>query len=418
MDENYYSKLINCKTKSDIFKLCYDFCSSIFEIDSAGVYFFDETRDFLVCRYRYGANEFSQIDDKISSGQLKSIIVRTALENTPQIIEDTENDLRSQSYIAKKFGVMSIISYPLQVFGVVQGVISFDFKKAVKFNTHKFQKLTLFINYANMIYENTMLLEKISNQDKNFKLELEKKTIELESINERLLLTGRLSALGQLASGVAHEIKNPLAIIKMLINTIDSELSSENKIKDDIIVVKSEIERLEEIVNHFLNFARPKKVERKPSNINDIILEVYDFLKIKLNDLNILVNMDLYLPSQTIMIDPNQIKQVFINILLNSIEACKNKLPAYINIKTMILSKEKGTFMKIDISDNGPGIKEDIISQIFTPFTTGRSDGLGLGLSICYRIISDHNGTITAKNRLSGGAKFEIILPVSAESIF
>jgi C4-dicarboxylate-specific signal transduction histidine kinase len=68
--------------------------------------------------------------------------------------------------------------------------------------------------------------------------------------------------------------------------------------------------------------------------------------------------------------------------------------------------------MKVEISDNGPGIKEKIISQIFDPFTTGRMDGLGLGLSICYRIISDHGGKITAKNQLSGGAKFEILLPV------
>ena len=410
--DKYFEILLNAQSKNDIYKSCFDYCKTILKTDRCRVYFFDDSRDFLICRYRFGQMVYSASDDKISANQSRSIVVRTALENAPQIIEDIYQDSRADTKVIENLGVSSIISYPLQFSGIVQGVISFDFTEKTPFSRQKLESLTTVIRLAAVLHENWILKEKVSEQDSEYKKELEKKSIELDRMNEQLLLRGRLSALGQLASGVAHEIKNPLAVIKMLINTIDSEIEATSKFKNDFTVMKTEIERLEEIVNHFLNFARPRKVEKLPVNINDLILDVCDFLKIKFNDMNIFVNMDLYVPAKNIMLDANQIKQVFINIFLNAIEACKTCPSALIHVKTLLVSKKSGTVMKVEISDNGPGIKEEIISQIFDPFTTGRTDGLGLGLSICYRIITDHGGKITAKNRLSGGAKFEILLPV------
>ena len=410
--EKLLEMLLEARTKSDIYKSCFTYCASVLKAERCSVYFFDETRDYLICRYRFGQLINNSSDDKISAAQLKSIVVRTALENRVQIIEDIYSDSRADTRVIENLGVSSILSFPIQLLGIVQGVISFDFLKCVKFKQSHIDSLSTALRYAAAIHENRILKEKLSHQDNEFKKELEKKSVELDRVNEQLLLRGRLSALGQLASGVAHEIKNPLAVIKMLINTIDSEIESAGKFKNDFSVIQTEIERLEEIVNHFLNFARPKNVEKRMVNINDLIFDVYDFLKIKFKDMNIFLNMDLYVPAKNIMLDANQMKQVFINIFLNAIEACKNCSSAYINVKTLLVSKENGTSMKVEISDNGPGIKEEIISQIFDPFTTGRMDGLGLGLSICYRIISDHGGKITAKNQLSGGAKFEILLPV------
>ncbi len=413
----YYNELLQCKSQEDLFGTCYSYAQELFTPERARVYFFNETRDFLICRFRFGQLSYSDGDDKISADQVKSVIVRTIVENNPQIVRDIYADSRVDVRVLEKLGVNSIISIPIHFTKEAWGAISFDFKEKEKFDEEKIVALVTFIRMASLIRENALLTDQINEVDNKLKEELEKKRYELERVNEQLLLKGRLSSLGQLASGVAHEIKNPLAVIKMITTALFNETDEKNEIKNDLSVIKSEILRLEEIVNHFLNFARPKKVEVQPVNINEILLEVNDFLKIKFKSSNINVNMDLYIPFQKIDADKNQLKQVFLNILLNAYEVCKELENAYIDIKTLIISRKNGRFLKIEISDNGPGIKEDIISQIFTPFTTGRSDGLGLGLSICFRIISDHGGKITAKNRLSGGAKFEILLPIDKEKV-
>jgi signal transduction histidine kinase len=413
---SYYNGLLHCKSQKELFEMCYMYCQGLLNPDSGRVYLFDETRDFLICRFRFGSTHYSDRDEKISAEQSKSVVARTAVENAPQIIKDIHSDNRAEVNILEKLGIKSIISIPILYLGAAQGVISFDFKEINDFNDNDIIALITFVRMAALIRENSLLNEQLNKQDEYFKNEIEKKTLELDKINEQLLLKGRLSALGQLASGVAHEIKNPLAVIKMIVSTVDQELSEKDTHKNDIGVVKSELERIDEIVNQFLNLARPKKFEKSKVNINDLLLEVYEFMKIKFTKADIKVNLDLYIPIKEIYIDKNQMKQVFVNILLNAYEICKDRQEAYINIKTFLVSRKNNVYLKIDISDTGPGIKEEIISQIFTPFTTSREDGLGLGLSICYRIISDHGGTITAKNRLSGGAKFEILLPLQKQN--
>lgn len=410
--KDYYSILLHCKSQKDLFETCYSYCREYFSPERCRVYFFNETRDFIICRFRFGTTSYGDGDDKISAEQSKSIIVRTIIENSPQIIRDIYCDSRVDARVLEKLGINSVISVPIHYTKRAWGAISFDFKEQQDFADEKIIALLTFIRIASLIRENSLLYERMNIVDEELKNELEKKRQELEMVNEQLLLKGRLSALGQLASGVAHEIKNPLAVIKMISNTMYNEMEEKSAFKNDLNVIKSEIHRLEEIVNHFLNFARPKKVETSPVNINDLILEVYDFMKIKFNSADIKVNMDLYIPLKKINADKNQLKQVILNILLNAYNVCKDMEEAYIIIRTLITSRKSGRFLKIEIADTGPGIKEEIISQIFTPFTTGRPDGLGLGLSISYRIISDHGGKITAKNRLSGGAKFEILLPL------
>jgi signal transduction histidine kinase len=407
----FYLDLYESPNKDTLFKTCYSYCQSILNSKSCSIYFFDDARDYLLCKYRFGDTFYPDVDYRISSKQTKSLVVRTAIENTTNIVNDIKKDERVDYEALSKLGVQSFIAIPIEISGSVQGVISFDFKNKIKFKQDMLDDINAFIKITSTILENQLLTNKVNRLDYRFKEEMEKKSIELESINRQLLLSGRLSALGQLASGVAHEIKNPLAVIKMLIATMDSEIGGESELKNDINVVKSEIMRIEEIVNHFLNFARPKTVEKKPEDINKIISEVFDFLKIKIKEKNIKLSFELYSPLKKIQVDKNQIKQVFLNIILNGIEAVKNDENGELNIKTLVVSKKSGNFLQIEVNDNGPGIDEKIISSIFEPFTTGRQDGLGLGLSICYRIISDHGGSIFAKNRLSGGAKFEINLP-------
>jgi len=411
----FYETLLSASSKEEIFRICFNLAKKLFNPDAGRVYLFNETRDFLVNRFKYGQSYNIDGDDKISSSQFKSIIVRTAIENSFQIIEDTSKDRRVEKRIMQKFNIKSIIAIPIEIMGITQGTITFDFKKKLNFDESKFDELITFIKTASLIIERVELIKKVTTLDNQMKEELEKMSLKLEQANEKLLISGRMSALGQLASGVAHEIKNPLAVIKMLIDTLDNEEDKGNKFKDDIKVIKSEIIRLEDIVNHFLNFARPKKIQKTDENINDLITEVVDFLKIKFQ--NIDVKLDLYTAIKNILIDRNQMKQVFINILLNAIEACKNINSPVIEINTSIISRPEGRYIKIVVLDNGKGIQEDIIDRIFEPFTTTRDDGLGLGLSITYRIIADHGGNIVAMNRLTGGAKFDITFPEKTSMI-
>ncbi len=221
----------------------------------------------------------------------------------------------------------------------------------------------------------------------------------------------RLAIIGQLAAGVAHEINNPLTGILLYCDLMLKNFPDDSPYKKNLIRINNEAQRCKTIVKGLLDFAREKKPEIKKASVNELLESTLNLLKTQAIFLNTNLKLDLDKNLPSINIDPGQIQQVFINIIMNGVEAMEGK--GELTIKTEF--SEDKNFVVVSISDTGPGIKPEHIKKIFDPFFTTKeaSHGVGLGLSISKRIIDDHKGLIEVHSELGKGATFKIYLPIN-----
>jgi len=221
-----------------------------------------------------------------------------------------------------------------------------------------------------------------------------------------------LAALTTLSAGVAHEIKNPLASIDIHIQLLNREIAKFDQeqmknIKNFLAIVKEEIDRLNSIVQDFLFAVRPMSMSLSSENINVIIREMMDFLKYELMDADIEVVLELDEDLPDVVVDPKYLKQAFLNIVKNSIQAIKEG--GEIRIKTE--ETQEGDVV-VHVIDNGEGIPQELMGKIFEPYFTTRKSGTGLGLVIVYKIIKELGGDIKIKSEPGEGTTFSIRLPV------
>lgn len=243
---------------------------------------------------------------------------------------------------------------------------------------------------------------------------IKKRDEELKKYAERTIAEAeRLAIIGQLAAGVAHEINNPLTGILLYCDLMLKNLPDDHPYKKNLLRINNEAQRCKRIVKGLLDFARQKKPEKKRTAINNLIESTLNLLKTQTIFMNIEVKLDFDKNLPEIDIDPGEIQQVLINIMMNGAEAMEGQ--GELKIKTE-LSPEKD-FVNIFISDTGPGIKPEHMKKIFEPFFTTKETkhGVGLGLSISKRILEDHNGTIEVMSEYGKGATFVLRLPVKGE---
>jgi signal transduction histidine kinase len=222
----------------------------------------------------------------------------------------------------------------------------------------------------------------------------------------------RLAALGEMAAGLAHEIRNPLGAIKGAAQCLDPHTVPPED-REFVEVIVEEVNRLNGVVTAFLDYARPLKQNFGPADVNEVVTRT---LRLIQNDLpkHILIKEELSPDLWRVDADAEQLKQVLINLIQNAVQALGHS-PGEILVRT---SKPErfGDFrhpdsVQIMVSDNGPGIPSDQQLNIFVPFFTTKQKGTGLGLAICQRIVKSHGGTITVQSRPGEGASFIIRLP-------
>ena len=224
----------------------------------------------------------------------------------------------------------------------------------------------------------------------------------------------RLASLGTLTAGLAHEIRNPLVAIKTLTHLLPERLDDEEFRNKFLQIASGEVDRISSLVTELLDFARPSDPKLGMENINIIldgmILLVSTEAKKKL--INIIKSYASDLPP--VQIDREQIKQVFLNILINAIDATPEK--GKITVKTRSFMKPGGEpYVQIEFTDTGCGIPSDQSEEIFNPFFTTKNTGSGLGLSISNQIVQDHKGYIDVESQLDKGSSFFINLPVNQD---
>ncbi len=238
---------------------------------------------------------------------------------------------------------------------------------------------------------------------------------ERKHMETQLLQSSKLAAIGELISGVTHEINNPLAVVIGYSEMMLEEPDLDEESKKAVVSINREAERARKVIQNLLSFARKHNPEKELIQANDVLdttlgLVNYELIK---NKVNVIQNIDPDLPE--IVADPNQLQQVFMNLIMNALHAMEDSTKEK---DLTILSKIKDgreNFVQLIFEDSGPGIPADILPKIFDPFYTSKpkGKGTGLGLSVSFGIIKEHGGDIYAENTGSKGARFIIDLPIT-----
>jgi len=215
----------------------------------------------------------------------------------------------------------------------------------------------------------------------------------------------KLEFMGEMAAGIAHEIRNPLTSIKGASNLLARDLENIDlpNVREYHGIIREEIERLNHILLNFQYFTRPLKIEKESTAIGEVIQKTVKLAET--GPINIRIRQELFENSPTVQADGALLKQVFLNLIKNAEEACGPG--GELVIKTETLSP----WLKLCFSDNGPGIPPENLGHLFEPFFTTKPTGMGMGLAICQRIIQAHGGQLEVKNRFPIGTEFTILLP-------
>ncbi len=218
----------------------------------------------------------------------------------------------------------------------------------------------------------------------------------------------QMTTLAQLATGVAHEIRNPLTSVKMLVQANGAQLRKDGLPSEDLELVESEIRRIERSVNALLEFARPAPAERKPINLADTIQHTRALVEGRADSQNVSIEMA-ETASAEVYADPEQLHQLFLNLSLNAMDAMPEggKLRFHVS--------QQDDQVVVEVTDTGSGIDPNVLENLFTPFLTTKKNGVGLGLGICRRIAEDQGGQLEGGNCDSGGARFVLRLPILAK---
>lgn len=236
---------------------------------------------------------------------------------------------------------------------------------------------------------------------------------ERERLEGEIRQTERVTALGHMSAGLAHEIRNPLGIMKVSIQMLAQEKCDDRVVSEYCRVLLEECERLNRLVSEFLFFARPKELVRERIALGKLLDEGISLIQpaLRQNQINLEQGRS-EIDLQEVEVDPDQIKQVILNILLNAIDA--QGRGGVIRLEGV---QQEG-FVGFAVSDEGTGISPDSMPYIYDPFFTTKETGTGLGLSVVHRILDQHGGKITTVNRSERGVRVEILLPFVAKALF
>jgi signal transduction histidine kinase len=237
----------------------------------------------------------------------------------------------------------------------------------------------------------------------------------LQQSQREALRAEQLATLGQLAAGMAHELRNPLMSMKILVQSAADQSEPAGLGGRDLGVLEEEIIRLERLTRTFLDFAKPPKLEKRTIEARATLEQVVGLVSSRASRQG--VHLDCHLPKSPVVLnaDAGQIRQLLLNLLLNALDAVTDGGMVQVHLElaeaTRALAAPSSQSLTIRVADTGQGLPDDPDVDIFAPFVSTKQAGVGLGLSICKRIVEAHGGEITAANRLHGGAVFTVRLP-------
>jgi signal transduction histidine kinase len=226
---------------------------------------------------------------------------------------------------------------------------------------------------------------------------------ELKQLQNKVVMSEKMAALGEVAAKVAHEIRNPLVSVGGFAKRLEKKL--DGNLKEYAGIIVKEVSRLEGILREILGFVKEVRLSREQVNINSIIEEIVQLMRSDMQERSIRLQEE-YHPLADIFVDPHRIKEALMNIITNAIQALQGA--GTITLKTYA----QGHDAVLEVQDTGRGIPVAELDSIYNPFFTTKSSGTGLGLAITHRIIQEHNGRIEVESEVDRGTVFRVYIPM------
>jgi len=223
----------------------------------------------------------------------------------------------------------------------------------------------------------------------------------------------RLAALGQLSAGLAHEIRNPLGVIKGSAEILNKKLQSSQPVESELAgYISSEVNRLNSLVARFLDFARPSHLELQPARISELMDRALESVRHQFPDAKVQIERSYAPELPEILVDGQMCEQVFVNLITNAYQAMDSS-GGLLRVAIFAESANGRNGVGVTVEDSGTGVPAELREQIFNPFFTSKKEGVGLGLSIVAKIVDDHRGSIRLETDSARGARFHVFLPAS-----
>jgi signal transduction histidine kinase len=347
----------------------------------------DEKHEWLDLRASYGAGRTYLKKPRLSLEEsLLGVVVR---RKKPMQVPNVQASTRYQHVeVARKEGLISLLSVPLLFAGEAIGALNVYTGRPYNFSNEEIRILSALAELSAIAIEKARLYERIVD------------------VEEQLRQNEKLSALGLLAAEVAHEIRNPLTVMKLLYHSLNLEFPENDPRAKDTKIIESKIEHLNKIVEQILDFARTTEPKFAPVNLNELVDELGLLVRHKLANQNIKLLRRLQSDLPAAMGDAPQLEQAFLNLILNAAEAMPDG--GTLTIK----SRAAKSRVTIEFKDTGAGMSEEMQRQAFTAvLSTTKAKGTGLGLAIVGRIVETHHGTVQIKSRPGRGTAIVISLP-------
>lgn len=349
----------------------------------------DESREWLDLRASHGAGRAYLKKPRLSVEEsLLGVVVR---RKKPMQVTNVQASTRYQNVdMARREGLVSLLSVPLLFAGQAIGALNVYTGRPYNFSNEEIRILSALAELSAIAIEKARLYERIVD------------------VEEQLRQNEKLSALGLLAAEVAHEIRNPLTVMKLLYHSLDLRFSEDDPRAKDAKIIEAKIEHLNKIVEQILDFARTTEPEFAPVNLNELVDELGLLVRHKLANQNIQMTRRLQPDLPAVLGDATQLEQAFLNLILNAAEAMPDG--GTLTVKTHMMKSR----VLIEFRDTGAGMSEETQKQAFTAvLSTTKARGTGLGLAIVGRIVETHRGTIRIKSRPGRGTAMVISLPAS-----
>jgi len=326
--------------------------------------------------------------------------VRAVLEKRPIVVHDAANDPSVTPELRSLLGTDHFVCVPLIARDVSLGAIIADnMFTGRRIEATDVEMLKTFASHAGLAISSASAYKR-----------LEEKLNELEETQDRLVRSERLATVGRLAAHVAHEIRNPLTTIGGFARAMLRNPHDATKVERNTRIIIEEVERLERILADVMNFSKPGKPILRERDINETIQAICAFHENEFANNNITLRVSLDPDCPKLRFDPEQIRQVLINLFKNAIEA----MPEGGELTVMTRALEDR--VEVAVADTGHGMSDNILDNLFQPFFTTKLGGTGLGLSVSQKIIHDHGGDIMVRSRPGAGSSFTFWLPIPADS--
>ena len=369
--------------------------STLMKAPTCALQLLDETNSKLSLVASFGAGEsyLNKPDVNISESFSGSVV---RLKKPLQIENVQTSNTYQQQDIARKEGLVAMLSIPLVFGSKAIGTLNVYKKESYVFSNEEIHIAMALAEFSAMAIEKARLLERIVESE------------ELLRQNEKL------SALGLLAGEVAHEIRNPLTVLKMLYHSLELKFPKNDPREEDVRIMGEKMDHLNNIVEQILTFARNAEPQFKPSDINKTIDDLRILVRQKIAQQNVQLDVQLSDNLPKVKADDQQLSQVFLNLTLNALEAMPNGGKLTIKSDSIQLSEndKNPTHVRIEFSDTGSGMDSESRKKAFTSLlNTNKPGGTGIGLAIVNRIIESHSGQIKIKSNAIG-TTFSIHIPI------